>query len=593
MTESEMSWDLSLMVNGATTSEVKNLLDDLVKETKVFATKYFDNISSVTSPELRQMLEELEDLLVRVRDTTNYGRLRYRARSTDKEAAQLNDWSGQANSVIDQTTRTLYLRLGKLMMERPNLLDDENLLPYRHFLEREKAEAPYSLSEAAERAIIQKDLYGIKLISQLRSSWVSEKTFEVENDGETKTVPFAQFDALRMNPDRDIRRMATKRLYKSLADDKLLHGSTLRSICADHVAMTELRGQPSPMTQALLNQDVDEETVNSLLSSIENTSDKYQEFLSLKARFMGVDKLEGSDVIAPFTTDLVWNFKWADARTIVVDSFAAFDPEIGTVVDDMFKNRRIDAMNRIGKAYGAFCMPHAGAKSSYVFMSYSDTMEKVFTLAHELGHAVQGHLTRHKQSFLNTRTSSCLAEMGSIFGELLLTDKILKMSESKEQKIEILSHVLGDFFYVVYYVGLRALFETSLYETIKAGKFLDAETACELWNAAKQRVFGDSVDWNDYMEYEWARFGHTFMPNYRYYNFSYSFAQLLVFALYEVYQQEGPVFVERFKDLLAAGNTKSVREHLKDFGFDITDPKFWELGAKQASRFLEEFKNLI
>ncbi len=183
--------------------------------------------------------------------------------------------------------------------------------------------------------------------------------------------------------------------------------------------------------------------------------------------------------------------------------------------------------------------------------------------------------------------------MGSIFGELLLTDKILEMSESKEQKIEILSHVLSDYFYVVYYVGLRALFETSLYDTIDSGNFLDAETACNLWNAAKKRIFGDSVDWNEYMEYEWARFGHTFMPNRRYYNFSYSFAQLLVFALYEVYKQEGPVFVERFKDLLAAGNTKSVREHLLDFGFDIADPKFWELGAKQASRFLEEFKNLI
>jgi oligoendopeptidase F len=183
--------------------------------------------------------------------------------------------------------------------------------------------------------------------------------------------------------------------------------------------------------------------------------------------------------------------------------------------------------------------------------------------------------------------------MGSIFGELLLTDKMLKMAETKEQKIEILSHVLGTYFYTVYYVGLRAFFETSLYETIMSGIVLDAETACDLWNAAKKRIFSDSVDWNDYMEYEWARFGHTFLPNRRYYNFSYSFAQLLVFALYEVYKQEGSVFIERFKELLAGGNTKSVRDHLKDFGFDITDPKFWELGAKQANRFLEEFKKLI
>ncbi len=371
-----MSWDLSPMVNGAAASEVKKLIDALVKETEAFATKHFDNISSMTSAELKQVLVEFEDILVRFWDTTIYGRLRYRAQSTDKEAAQLNDWSSKADSTLEQIQKSLSIRLGQLVMEKSELLDDPNLASHRHYLERLKNEAPFRLSEAEERAIIQKDLYGIKLISQFRTSWVSEKTFEVEQDGELKTVPFPQFDSLRMNPDRDVRRMATKRLYKSLADDKLLHGSALRSICADHVAMTKLRGQPSPMTQALLDQDVDEETVDSLLSSIESTADKFQDFLSLKARFMGVDKLEGSDVIAPFTTDLVWNFNWAEARKIVVDSFAAFDPEIGVVVDDMFKNRQIDAANRTGKAYGAFCMAYPGAKSSFVFISYTDTMEK-------------------------------------------------------------------------------------------------------------------------------------------------------------------------------------------------------------------------
>ncbi|MHA1949288.1 MAG: M3 family metallopeptidase [Candidatus Thorarchaeota archaeon] len=592
MTESA-SWDLSPMVNGASADEVKKLLDKLVVEAEEFAGKYYDSISSMDASKIKQMLTELEVFYVKAWDATNYGRLRFSAQSTDKEASQLNGWSRQTISKIEQIQTPLTLRLGQLVLEKPELLEDEKLADFKHYLERLRAEAPYLLSEEEERVIIQKDLYGIQLISQLRSSWVSEKMFEVELDGEMKQMPFPQLDALRMNPDRNVRRMATRILYKSLADDKLLHGSSLRSICADHVAMTKTRGQSSPMTQALLDQDVDAETIDSLLSTIEKTSNKFHDFLALKAKFMGIDQLEGSDVVAPFTTDPVWNFNWDEARKLVVDSFASFDPEVGTVIEKMYNDRRIDAANRQGKRYGAFCARHSGAKSSYVLMSYNDTMVDLYTLAHELGHAVQGHLTTHKQTPLNYRTSSCLAEMGSIFGELLLTDKILSMSESKEQKIEILSHVLSDYFYVVYYVGLRALFESSLYDTIQEGKLLDADTACDLWTGAKKRIFGDTVAWNEYMEMEWARFGHTFMPNYRYYNFSYSFAQLLVFALYELYQQEGAGFVQRFKGLLSAGNTKSVREHLMDFGFDITDPSFWELGAMQASRFLEEFKKLI
>jgi oligoendopeptidase F len=167
------------------------------------------------------------------------------------------------------------------------------------------------------------------------------------------------------------------------------------------------------------------------------------------------------------------------------------------------------------------------------------------------------------------------------------------MAESKEQKIEILSTLLNGFFYTVYYVGLRALFEKSVYATIVDGKLVDADTACKLWNAAKEKVFGDIIEWNDYMEYEWARIPHHFMANFRFYNYSYSFAQMLVFALYEVYQEEGDAFKPRFRTLLGGGGIKSVREHLLDFGFDISSPAFWELGAKQANRFLEELKTLL
>ncbi|MFW9890995.1 MAG: M3 family metallopeptidase [Candidatus Thorarchaeota archaeon] len=593
MTKSEVSWDLSPMVNGKSPEEVKKLYDSLVKEAEEFATKYMDRISSMDVSEIKKMLTEYEVFSVKVQDASGYGKLRFSAQSTDKEAAQLNDWSKETTSKIDQMQKPLFLKLGQLVQERPELIDDQTLGSYKHYLERLKAHAPYRLSEAEERVIIQKDLYGIQLVSQMRNAWVSEKLFDIELDGEKKTMPFPQLDALRMHPDREVRRMATRVLYKSLADDKLLHGSALRSICADHVSMTKLRGYPNPMSKALLDQDVDEETVHSLLSTIENTSDRFREFLSLKTKFMGVDKLEGSDLVAPFTEDLVWKFNWQEARKIIVESFGSFDREIGVIVDNMFKEKRIDAANRSGKTYGAFCSRHVGAKSTFVLTSYNDTMSDLYTLAHELGHSVQNHLTFHKQTPLNYSTSSCLAEMGSIFGELLLTDTILKISESKEQKVEILAHVLGTFFYIVYYVGVRALFETSLYDTILDGKFLDADTACEVWKEAKKRICGDSVVWNEFMEMEWARFGHTFIPNYRYYNFSYSFAQLLVFALYELYQQEGESFVVRFKELLAGGNTKSVREHLSDFGFDITDPGFWELGAKQANRFLDEFKKLI
>jgi oligoendopeptidase F len=593
MTESEIAWDLSLIVGRKSLEQVKKMMDEVVGEATALSKKYADRISTMDASEVLEMLQAQEGLQVRASDVVNYGMLKFEACSTDKEATQLNSWAREAQSQLGQTLTPVEIRLGKRVSEDPELLEQKELQQYRHYLERLKAEAPYRLTEEAERVIISKDVNGISLFSQLQSAWVSEKTFEVEVKGEKKTIPYPQLGALRMDPDRDTRKMATVTIYRCLADDKLLHSMALRSICGDHMSMVKARGMPSPMTQSLLDQDVDEEAINTLLSTIEKTSDSFREFLKLKAKVMGLDKLAGHDVIAPMTTDPVWNFDWEKARKTVIDSFTSFDSDIGGVVERMFTESRIDAANRVGKSYGAFCARHSGAKSSYVLLSFSETINDVYTLAHELGHAAQGHVTYNMQGPLNWRTSSCLAEMGSIFGELLLTDKLLSMSETKEEKMEILAHVLGGYFYTVYYVGLRALFERSIYDTIAEGKIIDAETACSLWNAAKERIFADSVDWTEFMEYEWARIPHHFIPNFRFYNYSYSFAQMLVFALYEAYKQEGPTFLERFRGLLGGGNTKSVRQHLKDFGYDLSDPAFWEMGAKQADKFLEEFKKLV
>ncbi len=590
---SERSWDLSVLVDGASVDRVKEMLDGLIDRAKELNKKYESKIESMSAADIKEMLETVSSFRIEFFDISNYGPLRFNADSTDKETVQLNGWSRQTMSQVEQNLTPLNLNLGKLLRNQPELIDDPGLSDFKHYLERLYEVSKYHLSEAEEKTILQKDLNGIRLFSQLHSAWIAEKTFEVELEGETKTITYNQLSALRMNPDRNVRRMATEVLYKSYADDKLLHAHALRSICEDHVSMAKLRGHPSPMTQSLLDQDVDEEAVDTLLSVIENTSDKFRDFLEVKGKILGVDKLEGNDVIAPPSENPVWRFSWDEAREIVIDAFSSYEPEYGAVVENMFVNNRIDSANRKGKSSGAFCARHGKAKSSFVFTSYNETMTDLYTLAHELGHSVQGHVTCNAQHPINWKTSSCLAEMGSIFGELLLTDKILKMSESKEQKVEILSSLLNNFFYTVYYVGLRAFFEKSVYEAILAGKIIDADIACELWNAAKQRVFGDSIDWQDYMEYEWARIPHHFIPTFRFYNYPYSFAQMLVFALYEVFKQEGESFKERFRDLLGRGATKSVRENLSAFGFDLSDPNFWELGAKQANHFLEDLKALL
>ncbi len=581
------------MVEGAKVPTVKKMIEQRLKKIEAHLTNCDDVIAGGMPHELVEFLVEYERLLVPISDVLSYCGLTYYTDTTDKDGNQLNTWYLTYRSHLESMQTVFELKLSNLLMRQPDLVNHDDLSTYRHYLERILASAPYQLSEREETLASAKDVNGIHTISQLQEAWVSQKEFDLEIGGERRKLTFPELSALRLDADRDVREMATLTLYKSYADDSMMHGLALKSICSDHVMMTQRRGLPSTMTQSLLDQDVEESAIDALLTTIEETSSVFQEFLKLKAKFFGTKKLLGHDVIAPWTNDPIWSFEYSKARDIIVDSFKSFDSELGDVVENMFTNHRIDAANRVGKRGGAFCAGWYSDKKSYVFMNFNKSLRDAAILAHENGHAAQHHLIYNSQTPLNYRSSSCMAECGSIFGELLLTDKILSISKTDGQRMEALSGTLNDYFYVVYYVGTRALFERTLYDVIEDGRNLDAELACELWTAAKNKIFGDAVDWTPYMEYEWARIPHFFFPNFRFYNYSYSFAQMLVYAVYDEYKRGEADFNNRFKCLLATGSSLSPKQQIAQFGYDLDDPGFWKMGPRQADRLLSELKKLI
>jgi oligoendopeptidase F len=132
-----------------------------------------------------------------------------------------------------------------------------------------------------------------------------------------------------------------------------------------------------------------------------------------------------------------------------------------------------------------------------------------------------------------------------------------------------------------------------LYDAIKQGKFLDGETVAKLWVAARNKIYGDSVEWLDVMKWEWTMKLHYYLANYRFYNYPYVFAQLFVFALYRLYKEQGKSFVPKLKGLLAAGSSKSPRELASDLGYKITEETFWEKGMKQAEEFINMLEETV
>jgi oligoendopeptidase F len=588
MIEDPMVWDLTQLVENADSANVQKKLESMVAEAEQIRREYHGKIGELDADGLLRLLEARDAYFLRSEGAIRYCTLMYSADSTNAVAKQLNDAVRSAMMRANQALAFVDIEVSKLLVQKPSLVVDPLLSGYKHFLERILQRAPHMLSEAEERLIIMKDKNGVEAWQMLQSDWLSTRTFDIEVDGKMKTLPYGEIIGFYMSADRDLRKRAYNTVYEDLGRDDIVWSSAIRAVCDDHMQICTSRKYSTPMTQSLIANDVDERTIQSLLHTIEKNVNVYRRYLRLKARLMGLDKLANYDMVAPIPSSPEVHYSWNQAREEIVSAYTRFDREIGgRWVTEMYEKRHIDGQVRKGKESGAFCAPWLAGKSSYILQSFNGKMGDVYTQAHELGHAVHDYLMSRAQKPSNCDVGSCIAETGSIFGELLLTEQLLSKAKTKKELQAILAHILDEFGMAAFQVSARVFFEQSMYDTIKQGKFLDGETVANLWTAARDKIYGDAVDWLDVMKWEWTMKLHYYLANYRFYNYPYAFAQLFVFALYRIYKEEGANFVPKLRKLLASGSSKAPSELAAELDFDISEEEFWQKGIDQAEEFIK------
>ncbi len=594
MTESEkMSWDLSQLVEFDDPSYIEERLTAAVKAAEDIREKYRGKIEHFDASQVLEMLDSIDEFILQFDGPIKYARLSYAADMNKEVAKRLNDKQRNSFALTQQAQAFIDLELGVLLTIKPELINDPLLREYKHILERIKQNIPYMLTESEEQVIIAKDKNGVRAWSMLQGDWLATRTYAIEIDGETKILPYGEIIGLYEHPNRELRKRAHQIVYDNLGKDEIVWSSALRSVFSDHLTMCKLRNWPSPMTQSFIANDVDEETITALMNTIEKNVEVYRNYLKLKAKAMGLEKLGNWDIDAPLPHTPDKKYSWDEARKDIVDAYTNFDEEIGTWIDEMYERRHIDGQVRAGKRSGAFCMTWHTGKSAYILQSFNGIMGDLFTQAHELGHSMHAYLGTRAQKPSNYEIGSCIAETGSIFGELLLADKLLSQVEQKEEKQAILAAVLDGFGGAAYQVSTRVWFESMLYDAIENGKFLDGERISEYWLKARNMMYGDSVEWLPEMKWWWTMKLHFYMANYRYYNYPYVYAQLFVYAMYRLYKEQGKEFVPKIKALLAAGSSRSPRDLAKDIGFDVTTEEFWQKGIDQFKEFVKQFEETL
>lgn len=474
----------------------------------------------------------------------------------------------------DMSNRTLFFSLWWKALDDANaqrLLEASG--DYRYWLEQIRNFKPYTLSEAEEKVINIKNVTGSNALNMLYDSLTNRYIFHLEVDGEEKELTRGELMTYVRGADPELRAKAYQELYRVYGEDAPILGQIYQNLVRDwRNENVSLRGFGSPISVRNLINDIPDEIIDTLIEVTRKNLGVFQRYFKLKAKKLGVDKLRRYDIYAP-VTEADKRFSYEEAVALTFEAFERFDQVFASKARRVFAEKHVDSEVRKGKMGGAFCSTILPELTPWVLLNYQGKSDDVSTMAHELGHAV--HSMMAEEHTLYTQHACLpLAETASTFGEMTLTDLMLERETDASVKEDILFGQLDDAFATILRQIYFAIFERAAHEKIIQDASVDELSELYLENLKEE--FGDAVDVSDEFKYEWVSIPHIYGTPF--YVYAYAFGQLLVFALYKRYQEEGESFKPKYLRILSAGGSIAPVELLAEAGLDVTKAEFWQGG---------------
>lgn len=578
-------WSLEDLIADPVEHSLDSLLDELDKKATAFESKR-DSLSEAMEPaEFHSIIRDYEALLTLAYRAHAYTHLFLFADLKNPTAHNLRDRVDQVLTGIDNRTLFFTLWLKGLSPEAAARLAPEG--DYRYYLQNLLKYKPYTLKESEEQIINLKDTNGIMAIVRLFDMITSGFTFTIEVDGEKKTLTRDQVTALYRHPSPEMRAAAYQELFRVYEENSTvlaqIYNHRVRDWYSENIT---LRSYPAPISTRNLDNDIPDQVVDVLLDVCRSNNDLFQRYFKLKADWLGVDKLRRYDIYAPLTSSDK-TFDYAESIDLIMDSFRRFSPDVADMAMQVFSNNHIDAEVRPGKRSGAFCYSVLPGMTPWVHVNYTGKARDVATLAHELGHAIHGIISGD-HSLLTHHPSLPLAETASVFSEMLLTERLLAVETDPAVRRDILANAVDDAYATVQRQSYFTLFERQAHQKIMDGKMV--HELCEAYLDNLREQFGDAVDVSDDFKWEWVSIPHFYHTPF--YTYAYSFGQLLVLSIYQQYRQEGEPFIPRYKKLLAYGGSEEPAKVLREAGFDIASPAFWQGGYDVLRGMIDELEQI-
>jgi oligoendopeptidase F len=584
-------WDLSELLSSPSDEIIATCVRNLgtaVQELELSRPKLSPDLEP---SELRRLVELYESIAERIYVLSAYGSLWFASDTQDEEALTYSNRMDQVLTGFQNRLLFFTLWWKGLDDEAAERLmptgDDLRSSDYRHFLADLRRLKEFALDEPSERIVNLKDTNGIQAVLTLYSMLTNRLEFELEIDGEAKTLSRSEISAHFYSPDPEVRASAYRELHRVFESDAKILGQIYVNRVRDWATENlELRGFTSPIGVRNVANDLPDEAVEALLDVCTESAPIFQRYFLLKAKWLGVEKLRRYDLYAPLASS-DRRIPWGEAVETVLDTFSGFDSRLGSLAERVFADGHIDSELRKGKKGGAFCATVLPSQTPWVLVNYTGKVRDVATLAHELGHAVHS-LLAEDHSVLTQHASLPLAETASVFAERLLTDRLFGEEKDAVVRRELLASSMDDIYATVLRQAYFVRFEEAAHRSILEGN--SPETLHEQYLADLRQQFGDAVEVAEEFRYEWVSIPHIYHTPF--YCYAYSFGQLLVLALYSRFRDEGEAFIPGYLRLLAHGGSARPQEILSEVGVDVTDPEFWRGGFRVVEGIFDELESL-
>lgn len=586
----DVAWNLDDLFCGVDDPEIENSLNRALELARAFAQRYRGRIDSddLTADTLLSAITELEEITAIQTKVGCYAALIFSADTSKPEHGALMQHVQERSTEV--ALELLFFEL-ELMSAKPEIIDrlveDESLVTYRHFVHAARLFRDYKLPEAEERILEEKANTGGRAFERLFEESVSDIEFRITIDGEEQTLTEPEVLALLKEPDRELRKAAAASLTEGLTRHGRLLTFIFNTLVYDKAVNDRLRGYEYPEQARNLSNELDRETVETVISTCVEGYPLVAQYYNIKRDVLGYDKLYHYDRYAPlFESKEECSFD--QAREVVLESFGRFSTEISDAAEEFFEKNWIDAAPRQGKRGGAFCMYVTPDLHPYILMSYLNRKDDITTLAHELGHGVHAALSRG-QSLFNFSSALPVAELASTFGEMLVFESLVSQSDLDE-KLALYAEKIEGVFATIFRQAAMYRFEQELHRSRREVGELTAEQIGQFWQENIQAMFGDSVQMGEEHRNWWMYVNHFIGSPF--YVYAYSFGELLVMALYSMYRKERKAFVPKYIELLKTGGSCSPEELLSKIGIDIRDPEFWQGGMEIVRNLVADFTQL-